>query len=101
MRASPHFLEKKHVPRHPESSEIRTQAMLYAAQGDIVVALNYAGHDTSSLGYHPHHIVDQQSKDMIDALTAARAARVLLQTALTITPTSSTLQMGQSELPRL
>ena len=49
-------------------------AALYAAQGYIVVAPNYAGYDTSTLSYHPHHIADQQSKDMIDALKAARKA---------------------------
>jgi hypothetical protein len=38
------------------------------------VAPNYAGYDTSTLGYHPYLVADQQSKDMIDALTAARSA---------------------------
>lgn len=49
-------------------------AAMFAAQGYIVVAPNYAGYDTSTLGYHPYLNADQQSKDMIDALTAARAA---------------------------
>lgn len=49
-------------------------AAVFAAQGYIVVAPNYAGYDTSSLGYHPYLDADQQSKDMIDALTAARSA---------------------------
>jgi hypothetical protein len=49
-------------------------AAVFAAQGYIVVAPNYAGYDTSSLGYHPFLNADQQSKDMIDALTAARGA---------------------------
>jgi len=49
-------------------------AALYAAQGWIVVAPNYAGYDTSTLTYHPHHIADQESKDMLDALAAARKA---------------------------
>jgi len=39
-----------------------------------VVAPNYAGYDSSTLPYHPYLIADQQSKDMIDALTAARSA---------------------------
>jgi hypothetical protein len=47
-------------------------AVFFAAQGYIVVAPNYAGYDTSTLPYHPYLIADQQSKDMIDALTAAR-----------------------------
>ena len=46
----------------------------FAAQGYIVVAPNYAGYDTSTLGYHPYLVADQQSKDMIDALNAARSA---------------------------
>jgi hypothetical protein len=49
-------------------------AAFFASQGDIVVAPNYAGYDTSALSYHPYLVADQQSKDMIDALTAARSA---------------------------
>jgi hypothetical protein len=49
-------------------------AAVFAAEGYIVVAPNYVGYDTSTLGYHPYLIADQQSKDMIDSLTAARAA---------------------------
>ena len=47
-------------------------AALFAAQGWIVVAPNCAGYDTSTLTYHSHHIADQESKDVIDALAAAR-----------------------------
>jgi hypothetical protein len=49
-------------------------AAVFAASGYIVVAPNYVGYDTSTLGYHPYLNADQQSKDMIDALTAARSA---------------------------
>ena len=49
-------------------------AAVFAAQGYIVVAPNYVGYDSSTLGYHPYLNADQQSKDMIDALTAARSA---------------------------
>ena len=49
-------------------------AAVFAAHGYIVVAPNYAGYDTSTLPYHPFLNGDQQSKDMIDALTAARTA---------------------------
>jgi hypothetical protein len=49
-------------------------AAVFAAEGYIVVAPNYLGYDISTLGYHPYLIADQQSKDMINALTAARAA---------------------------
>jgi acetyl esterase/lipase len=56
-------------PREPEAALV---AAMYAAQGYIVVAPNYAGYDISKLDYHPYLNADQQSKDMIDALTAAR-----------------------------
>jgi pimeloyl-ACP methyl ester carboxylesterase len=49
-------------------------AAAFAAKGYIVVAPNYAGYDTSTLSYHPYLVADQQSKDMIDALAAARSA---------------------------
>src|SRR6202049_991171 len=49
-------------------------AAMFAAQGYIVVAPNYAGYDISTLGYPPFLNASQQSGEMIDALTAARAA---------------------------
>ena len=49
-------------------------AAMFAAQGYIVVAPNFAGYDISTLGYHPYLNATQQSGEMIDALTAARAA---------------------------
>ena len=49
-------------------------AAVFAARGYIVVAPNYAGYDTSTLSYHPYLDADQQSKEMIDVLTAARSA---------------------------
>jgi hypothetical protein len=49
-----------------------TIAAMFAAQGYIVVAPNYAGYDKSTLPYHPYLNGDQQGKDMVDALTAAR-----------------------------
>ena len=61
-----------------ESNAAYAEAVLiattYAAQGFIVVAPNYAGYDSSKLAYHPYLNADQQSKDMIDALSAARKA---------------------------
>jgi Prolyl oligopeptidase family len=56
------------------NAESLSLAALFASQGYIVVAPNYAGYDTSTLPYHPYLIADQESKDMIDALTAARTA---------------------------
>ena len=58
----------------PDNSEGLLVAAVFAAEGYIVVAPNYAGYDTSTLGYHPYLNGDQQSKDMIDALAAARSA---------------------------
>jgi Prolyl oligopeptidase family len=49
-------------------------AAIFAARGYIVVAPNYAGYDTSSLSYTPYLDADQQSKEMIDVVTAARSA---------------------------
>jgi alpha/beta superfamily hydrolase len=49
-------------------------AAVFASRGYIVVAPNYAGYDTSNLGYHPYLNADQQSKEMIDVVTAARSA---------------------------
>jgi len=60
------------------ASEGSLIAALYAAQGFIVVAPNYAGYDISPLPYHPYLNGDQQSKDMIDSLTAARKALPVL-----------------------
>ena len=55
-------------------------AAVFASAGYIVVAPNYAGYDTSTLPYHPYLDADQQSKEMIDALTAARSALPTLST---------------------
>jgi acetyl esterase/lipase len=63
-------------------------AAMFAAQGYIVVAPNYAGYDVSSLSYHPFLNGAQQSKDMSDALTAAR-------TALPRTLTTATTDSGK------
>jgi hypothetical protein len=57
-----------------DNSEGLILAAVFASQGYIVVAPNYVGYDTSTLGYHPYLNADQQSKDMIDAVTAARSA---------------------------
>jgi hypothetical protein len=54
------------------ASEGISVAAMYAAQGYIVVASNYAGYAGSDLPYHPYLNADQQSADMIDSLRAAR-----------------------------
>jgi poly(3-hydroxybutyrate) depolymerase len=57
-----------------DNGEGLLMAAVFAAEGYTVVAPNYVGYDTSTLGYHPYLNGDQQSKDMIDALAAARSA---------------------------
>ena len=52
-------------PSYPESLLL---AALYAAQSYIVVAPNYAGFDSSTLGYYPYLNAEQSSKEMIDTL---------------------------------
>jgi predicted esterase len=49
-------------------------AAVFASQGYIVVAPNYAGYDTSTLSYDAFLVAAQQSSDMVDALGAARSA---------------------------
>lgn len=66
-----------------QNAETLFLAALFASHGYIVVAPNYAGYDTSTLPYHPYLIADQESKDMIDALTAARTALPFASATLT------------------
>ncbi len=58
----------------PTNIEGALIAAMFAAQGYIVVAPNYAGYDISTLGYHPFLDADQQSGEMMDILAAARTA---------------------------
>ena len=63
-------------------------AAMFAAQGYIVVAPNYAGYDISTLGYHPYLNAEQESGEMLDILAAAR-------TALPKTLSSATTDSGK------
>ncbi|MGB9110145.1 MAG: prolyl oligopeptidase family serine peptidase [Telluria sp.] len=56
------------------NTEARLAAAVFAAQGFIVVAPNYAGYGGSSLSYHPYLDRVQESADMLDALRAARSS---------------------------
>jgi Prolyl oligopeptidase family len=69
--------------QNEQNAEGIVLAAFFASQGYIVVAPNYAGYDTSTLSYHPYLVADQQSKDMIDALTAARSALPVSSAATT------------------
>jgi alpha-beta hydrolase superfamily lysophospholipase len=54
------------------ATEARLVAAMYAAQGYIVVAPDYAGYAGSSQSYHAYLDASQQSSDMVDGLRAAR-----------------------------
>lgn len=56
------------------NTEARLVAAMFAAQGFIVVAPNYAGYARTTLAYHPYLNAEQQGADMVDALRAARAS---------------------------
>lgn len=49
-------------------------ASVFAANGYIVLAPDYAGYDASTLPYHPYLVGKQQAADMTNALEAARSA---------------------------
>lgn len=82
-------------PSNPAFHETRSLAALYAAQGYVVVAPNYAGYDSSPLPYHPYVNADQQSKDMIDALSAARTA--LARSQFPVSTSSKLFVSGYSQ----
>jgi hypothetical protein len=56
-----------------DNNEGVLMAAVFAGNGYIVVAPDYAGYNDTTLPYHAYLNADQQSKDMIDALSAARA----------------------------
>lgn len=66
--------EKSYNMANLRTPEATLVAAMYAAQGFIVVAPNYAGFDVSSLTYHPYLNAEQQANDMVDSLRAARKA---------------------------
>ena len=68
---------------NPTNTEGALIAAMFAAQGYIVVAPNYAGYDISNLGYHPFLNAAQQSGEMINILAAARTALPKSMTAAT------------------
>ena len=71
-------------------------AAIFASRGYIVVAPNYAGYDTSDLAYHPYLNADQQSKEMIDVVTAARSA-LPVATASSVTDNHKLFVTGYSQ----
>lgn len=71
------------LPTNAAYGEALLVAAMYAAQGFVVVAPNYAGYDSSALNYHPYLNANQQSSDMVDALAAARTVLPTLASART------------------
>ncbi len=68
---------------NPASTESIFIAAMYAAQGYIVIAPNYAGYDSSTLSYHPYLNYKQQSQEMIDALKAGQVGLPQVSSGLT------------------
>ena len=81
------------MARLDRHNEARLVATMFAAQGFIVVAANYAGYDSSTLPYHPYLNAEQQSNDMVDALRAARRAFGMMGAA----PSSKLFLTGYSQ----
>lgn len=69
------------VGNEDNEAGLRATAManIFAGQGFIVVAPNYAGFDKSKLGYHPYLNAKQQSHEMGDALKAGRSVLTKLK----------------------
>lgn len=61
------------VPGQAAAGEGAMIAAMFAAQGYIVVAPNYAGYAQSPLAYHPYLNGTQQARDVVDSLKAARS----------------------------
>ncbi|MCG2586425.1 S9 family peptidase [Massilia sp. TS11] len=69
------------MARLDKFKEAALVAAMYAAQGYLVVAPNYAGYAGSALSYHPYLDAGQQADDLVDALRAARSSWAALATA--------------------
>lgn len=61
--------------------EARISLAFFAAHGYITIMPNYAGYDTSTLPYHPYLNADQQSQDVIDAITAGKKVLAAVSTS--------------------
>ena len=59
-------------PNNEAGLRATSMANIFAGQGYIVIAPNYAGYDKSKLDYHPYLNAEQQSHEMGDALKAGR-----------------------------
>lgn len=84
-------------PANPAYKEGVMLAALYAAQGYIVVAPNYAGYDKSTLPYHPYLNAKQSGQEMVDALQAARQLLPGTQAGRATTDSGKLFVTGNSE----
>ena len=66
------------APGNPAYASATRLALIFAAQGYIVIAPNYAGYDISRLPYAPYLNEKQQAQDMLDGLTAGRQMLALI-----------------------
>ena len=71
-------------------------ATVFTTQGYILIAPNYTGYGSSTLSYNPYLNADQEAKDAIDALTAARSA-LPLSTAPTASDSGKLFVTGYSQ----
>ena len=60
-------------PSNPANSEGMIMLAMYASEGYVVIAPNYAGYADSALSYHPYVDEAQQSTEMLNALDHVRA----------------------------
>ena len=79
-----------------DNLEALLAAVIFTAQGYVLVAPNYSGFDRSTLPYHPYLNADQQSKDVVDALTAVRSA-LPTSSAPTVTDSGKLFITGYSQ----
>jgi dienelactone hydrolase len=84
-------------PTNEAWSESQLIASIFAAQGYIVVATNYAGYDTSTLSYHPYLNGAQQSADVINSLSAARTALSALAASTGVSDNGQLFLTGYSQ----
>lgn len=82
-------------PANPAYGTSTRVALVFGAQGYVVVAPNYAGYDVSRLPYHPYLDRVQQSQDAIDSLTAGR--QLLRQIAASVSDNRKLFVAGYSQ----
>jgi len=82
-------------PHNPAYGTATRVALVFAAQGYVAVAPNYAGYDISTLPYHPYLNGAQQSQDAIDSLTAGR--QLLARTGRAVSDNGKLFVTGYSQ----